>query len=94
MFGVNCEAIPRPWQVNFLTDEAGDCGKGVNAVVSCSTFSTITVWVINTPTSTQITVVDKIKTTMIHSLVWQVLTDRHTNITLSLPVGHTKFLLD
>ena len=29
---VNCEAIPR--QVNFLTDEAGDCGKGANAVVS------------------------------------------------------------
>ena len=25
IFGVNCEAIPR--QVNFLTDEAGDCGK-------------------------------------------------------------------
>ena len=32
MFGVNCEAIPR--QINFLTDEAGDCRKGANAVVS------------------------------------------------------------
>ena len=32
VFGVNCEAIPR--QINFLTDEAGDCGKGANAVVS------------------------------------------------------------
>ena len=32
IFGVNCEAIPR--QVNFLTDEAGDCVKGANAVVS------------------------------------------------------------
>ena len=32
VFGVNCEALPR--QVNFLTDEAGDCGKGANAVVS------------------------------------------------------------
>ena len=30
VFGVNCEAIPR--QVNLLTDEAGDCGKGANAV--------------------------------------------------------------
>ena len=32
LFGVNCEAIPR--QVNFLTDEAADCGKGANAVIS------------------------------------------------------------
>lgn len=32
VFGVNCEAVPR--QINFLTDEAGDCGKGANAVVS------------------------------------------------------------
>ena len=30
MFGVNCEALPR--QVNFLTDEAGECSKGVNVV--------------------------------------------------------------
>ena len=32
VFGVSCEALPR--QINFLTDEAGDCGKGANAVVS------------------------------------------------------------
>ena len=32
IFGVHCEAIPR--QINFLTDEAGDCGKGANAVIS------------------------------------------------------------
>lgn len=32
VFEVNCEAIPQ--QVNFLTDEAGDCGKGANAVIS------------------------------------------------------------
>ena len=32
MFGVSCEALPR--QVNFLTDEAGECGKGANAVIS------------------------------------------------------------
>ncbi len=32
IFGVNCEAIPR--QVNFLADEAGDCGKGSNTVIS------------------------------------------------------------
>ena len=32
IFGVSCEALPR--QINFLTDEAGDCGKGANAVIS------------------------------------------------------------
>ena len=32
VFGVNCEALPR--QINFLTDEAGECGKGANTVVS------------------------------------------------------------
>ena len=32
IFGVHCEAIPR--QVNFLTDEAADCGKGANVVIS------------------------------------------------------------
>ena len=32
VFGVNCEALPR--QVNFLTDEAGECGKGANNIVS------------------------------------------------------------
>ena len=32
IFRVNCESIPR--QVNFLTDEATDCGKGANAVIS------------------------------------------------------------
>ena len=32
IFGVNCEALPR--QINFLTDEAGDCGKGANTVTS------------------------------------------------------------
>ena len=32
VFGVNCEAIPR--QINFLTDESGEVGKGANAVIS------------------------------------------------------------
>lgn len=36
VFGVHCEAIPR--QVNFLTDEAGECGKGANNVISCLQF--------------------------------------------------------
>ena len=32
VFGVACEALP--CQINFLTDEAGDCGKGANIVIS------------------------------------------------------------
>ncbi len=32
IFGVHCEGIPR--QVNYLTDEAIDCGKGANVVIS------------------------------------------------------------
>ncbi len=32
IFGVCCEALPR--QVNFLTDEASECGKGANIVIS------------------------------------------------------------
>ena len=32
VFVVNCEALP--WEVNFLTDEAGECGKSDNNVVS------------------------------------------------------------
>ena len=32
IFGICCESIPR--QVNFLTDEAADGGKGANAVIS------------------------------------------------------------
>ena len=29
---MNCEGIPR--QVNFLSGEAGNCGKGANTVIS------------------------------------------------------------
>ena len=62
IFGVNCEAIPR--QVNFLTDEAGDCGKGVNAVVSrIHYFFANTALGRNTFTSTQTTVRGRTKTT-------------------------------
>lgn len=42
VFGVNCEAIP--WQVNFLTDEAGECGKGANNVVKSSTLLSGVPW--------------------------------------------------
>lgn len=33
VFGVHCEVVPR--QINFLTDEAGECEKGANNVISC-----------------------------------------------------------
>ncbi len=32
IFGVCCEPFPR--QVNFLTDEASECGKGANIIIS------------------------------------------------------------
>ena len=32
VFGVHCESIPR--QINFLTDESGELGKGANSVIS------------------------------------------------------------
>ena len=32
VFVVICKTIP--WQVNFLTDESGETGKGANAVIS------------------------------------------------------------
>ena len=32
IFGICCEAIPK--QMDYLTDEAVDCGKGVNCIIS------------------------------------------------------------
>ena len=32
VFGICCEDIPR--QINYLIDEASDCGKGANTVIS------------------------------------------------------------
>ena len=63
VFGVNCEALPR--QINFLTDEAGDCGTGANAVVShIHFFLKIMVLVRKKCSCTQITVQDKTKITV------------------------------
>ena len=95
MFGVNCEALPR--QVNFLTDEAGDCGKGANAVVSRLDFffdhhgfgeKDVFLHADNCTGQNK-------NNCMVQYLAWRVMTNRHTNITLSfLPVGHTKFSPD
>ena len=95
VFGVNCEALPR--QVNFLTDEAGDCGKGANAVVSRLDFffdhhgfgeKHVFLHADNCTGQNK-------NNCMVQYLAWRVMTKRHTTITLSfLPVGHTKFSPD
>ena len=95
VFGVNCEAIPR--QVNFLTDEAGECGKGANNVVSrlhyfleCHGLGEKKAFLHADNCSGQ-----NKNNCMIQYLTWRALTKRHTSITLSfLVVGHTKFSPD
>ena len=95
VFGVNCEALPR--QINFLTDEAGDCGKGANAVVSRLHYffenhglgeKEVHLHADNCCGQNK-------NNCMMQYLIWRVLTGRHTSITLSfLVVGHTKFAPD
>ena len=95
IFGVNLEAIPR--QVNFLTDEAGCCGKGSNAVVSQLHYffehhglGETEVFLHADNCSGQ-----NKNSTMIHYLAWRALTNQHSSLTLSfLIVGHTKFSPD
>ena len=95
IFGVNCEAMPR--QINFLTDEAGDCGKGANAVISRlhyffdhHSLGEKEVYL----TADNCTGQNK-NNAMLHYLLWRTLTERHTDVTLSfLVVGHTKFSPD
>ena len=81
VFGVNCEALP--WQINFLTDEAGECGKGANAVVSRIHFffekhgfreKEVYLHADNCTGQNK-------NNCMIQYLVWRTLTDRHTTIT-------------
>ena len=95
MFRVNCEAIPR--QVNFLTDEIGDCSKSVNAVISRIHFFFKHHGLGETKVflhADNFTGHNKNNATMQY-LVWHALTKRHTHITLSfLSVGHTKFSPD
>ena len=92
IFGVNCEALPR--QINFLTDEAGDCGKGANAVVSrihfffdTHSFGEKDVFLHADNCTGQ-----NKNNCMIQYLVWRTLTGRHTLSFLS--VGHTKISPD
>ena len=86
IFRVNGEAIPR--QINILTDEAGDCGKGANAVISRLHYfldhyslGEQEVYL----TADNCTGQNK-NDTMIQYLLWRTLTDWHTDITL-FPCG-------
>ena len=95
VFGVNCEAIPR--QVNFLNDEAGNCGKGANVVLSQLHYffdhhslgeKKVFLHADNCMGQNK-------NNAMLHYLAWRVMTGRHTHITLSFfIVGHTKFSPD
>ena len=70
VFDVSCEAIPQ--QVNFLTDEAGDCGKGVVSQLHHH----------HGLSSMQTTAVDKIKTIVSSTIYYGVhsLTDTATSL--------------
>ena len=95
VFGVCCGAVPR--QVTFLTDEAGECGKGANAVVSRIHyfFANHGLGEMNVHLHADNCVGQNKNNCMVQYLVWRTLTGRHTNVTLSfLPVGHTKFSPD
>ena len=95
VFGVNCEAIPR--QVNFLSDEAGGCGKGANTVVSQVDYffshhglgeKEVFLHADNCTGQNK-------NNCMLQYLAWRVMVKKHTQITLSfLVVGHTKFSPD
>ena len=95
VFGINCKSIPR--QVNVLTDEAGECGKGANNVISRLHYffemhglGEKVVYL-----HADICTGQNKNNCMIHYLVWRALTNRHSSLTLSfLVVGHTKFSPD
>ena len=95
VFGVNCEALPR--QVNFLTDEARECGKGANNVVSRLHYFFEShglgekVAFLHADNCTG----QNKNNCMVQYLAWRALTNRHSSITLSfLVVVHTKFAPD
>ena len=93
IFGVNCKALPR--QVNFLTDEAGDCGKVENTIISKLDFffaqhglGEVFLYADNCCGQNE-------NNCRLWYLAWHVMTGRNTQITLSfLVVGHTKFSPD
>ena len=95
VFGINNEAIPR--QLNFLTDEVGECGKGANAVISrlhyffghLSLGERVVYLHADNCTG------QNKNNSMIQYLLWRTLTGLHSEVTISfLVVGHTKFAPD
>ena len=92
IFGVCCEAIPQ--QVNFLSDEASDTGKGTNTVVSMLDIffshhglvkATASLHADNCSGQNE-------NNTMVQYLMWRVLTGLHQSISLRFMIaGHTKF---
>ena len=95
IFGVHCEAIPR--QINFLTDESVDCGKGANTVVSQLHyfFNHHALGEKELYLHCDNCVGQNKNSCMLQYLTWRCLTNRHEKITLSfLVVGHTKFAPD
>ena len=95
IFGVHCEDLPR--QVNFLIDEAGDCGKGSNSVISMLHyfFSNHALGEMEVFLTADNCSEHNKNNIMLSYLAWRTITKRHSRITLSfLVVGHTKFSPD
>lgn len=95
IFGVNCEAIPR--QVNFLTDESGETGKGANTVISRVHyfFESHSMGEKDVYLHADNCAGQNKNNSMMQYLLWRVITNHHSNITLSfLVTGHTKFSPD
>ena len=95
IFGVHCKGLP--CQVNYLTDESGDCGKGTNVVVSQlhHFFETHGLGESEVFLHADNCTGQNKNNYMVHYLAWRILTGRHRKITMSfLVVDHTKFAPD
>ena len=95
IFGVCCESIPR--QVNFLTDEAADGGKGANAVISRLHyyFEHHGLGEDEAFLHADNCVGQNKNNAVMQYLMWRVMKRLHRCITISfLIVGHTKFSPD
>ena len=83
VFGINNETIPR--QLNFMTDEIGECGKGANAVsVDFTTSLDISALEKEWSTSTPTTAPGRTRITMIQHLLWRTLIGLISEVTISL----------
>ena len=81
VFGVHCEAISR--EINFLTGESGEVGKGANAVISRLHYFFGAHGLGETDVylhADNCTGQNK-NNAMIDYLMWRVMTGRHTNVT-------------